>query len=105
MKAKNNEAVEKAIIITSCILCGLFFLYGIYKTVEEVIRGKYEPELIEKLNTPTQKEINKTEKEIIQITEELRFKIYEANNENDSAVISRFYQLAGGSPANSSTGE
>ena len=59
MKAKNNEAVEKAIIITSCILCGLFFLYGIYKTVEEVIRGKYEPELIEKLNTPTQKEINK----------------------------------------------
>ena len=58
MKAKNNEAVEKAIIITSCILCGLFFLYGIYKTVKEVIRGKYEPELIEKLDTPTQKEIN-----------------------------------------------
>ena len=101
MKAKNNEAVEKAIIITSCILCGLFFLYGIYKTVEEVIRGKYEPEL----DIPTQKEINKTEKEIIQITEELRLKIYEANNENDSAVISRFYELADGSTANPSTGE
>ena len=105
MKTKNNEAVEKAIIITSCILCGLFFLYGIYKTVEEVIKGKYEPELIEKLNIPIQKEINKTEKEIIQITEELRLKMYEANNENDSAVISRFYELADGSTTNPSTGE
>ena len=105
MTKDNTTPKDKAIIITSCILCGLLFIYAIYRSLEQIIRKEYEPELIEELNNPTKKEIEKTEKEIIQITEELRFKIYEANNENDSAVISRFYELADGSTANPSTGE
>ena len=105
MTKDNTTPKDKAIIITSCILCGLLFIYAIYRSLEQVIRKEYEPELIEELNNPAKKKIEKTEKEIIQITEELKREVYEASKENDSAVISRFYQLAGGSTNTSSTGE
>ena len=73
MTKDNTTPKDKAIIITSCILCGLLFIYAIYRSLEQVIRKEYEPELIEELNNPAKKEIEKTDKEIGQDQKERNY--------------------------------